>query len=71
MALDGRGIAWLPRTLIEEDLEAGRLVVAAQPRWSMELEIRLYRQQAEVGRAAQAFWRAATGSGLVARTGQE
>ncbi len=29
MALDGRGIAWLPRTLIADDLAAGRLLVAA------------------------------------------
>jgi LysR family transcriptional regulator, hypochlorite-specific transcription factor HypT len=70
MVLDGRGIAWLPRTLVEEDLEAGRLVAAAQPRWSVDLEIRLYRQQAEVGRAAEAFWRAATASSPVAGTGQ-
>ena len=69
MALDARGIAWLPRTLVEEDLEAGRLVVAAE-RWSVDLEIRLYRQQAEVGRAAEAFWRAATEPGAVAMTGQ-
>ena len=69
MALDGRGIAWLPRTLVEEDLAAGRLVVAAEPRWSVDLEIRLYRQLAEVGRAAEAFWQAATQSSAVAKTG--
>lgn len=28
MALDGRGIAWLPQSLIAEDLDAGRLVEA-------------------------------------------
>ncbi len=29
MALDGRGIAWLPQTLVEEDIGQGRLVAAA------------------------------------------
>lgn len=59
MALDGRGIAWLPRTLIEEDLAAGRLVVAADAPWSVDLEIRLYRQREKIARAAEAFWQAA------------
>lgn len=59
MALDGRGIAWLPRTLVEEDLQAGRLVAAGDAAWSVDLEIRLYRQREVVGRAAEAFWLAA------------
>ena len=67
MALDGRGIAWLPRTLVEEDLQAGRLVAAADARWSIDLEIRLYRQHEAIGRAAQAFWDAASGAGRSTR----
>jgi LysR family transcriptional regulator, hypochlorite-specific transcription factor HypT len=59
MALDGRGIAWLPRTLIEEDLAAGRLVAAAGAAWTVDLEIRLYRQREDIARAANAFWQAA------------
>jgi DNA-binding transcriptional LysR family regulator len=59
MTLDGRGIAWLPRTLIEEDLTAGRLVAAGDPGWVVDLEIRLYRQREGVARAAEAFWQAA------------
>jgi DNA-binding transcriptional LysR family regulator len=58
MALDGRGIAWLPRTLVEEDLAAGRLVAAADAEFCVELEIRLYRQRDVVARAAEAFWEA-------------
>jgi LysR family transcriptional regulator, hypochlorite-specific transcription factor HypT len=60
MALDGRGIAWLPRSLVEEDLEAGRLVAAADAGWSVDLEIRLYRPREVVGKAAEAFWESAT-----------
>lgn len=59
MALDGRGLAWLPRLLVSEDLDGGRLVMAAPEEWSIELEIRLYRDRAALGKAAEAFWLAA------------
>ena len=59
MALDGRGLAWLPRLLIEEDLASGRLVPAAPEEWRIDLEIRLYRDRAGLGGAAEAFWHAA------------
>lgn len=56
MALDGRGAAWLPKTLIADDLTAGRLSpVGPEP---IELEIRLYRDRSPLGRAADAFWAA-------------
>lgn len=62
MALDGRGLAWLPRTLIADDLASGRLVEAASKDWSIELEIRLYRDRAPLGPAAEDFWAAAGGT---------
>ena len=58
MALDGRGMAWLPHTLIREDLASGRLVEAAPQEWTLELEIRLYRDRSPMGHAAEAFWSA-------------
>jgi len=58
MALDGRGVAWLPRTLVDEDLHLGRLVPAAASDWSVDLEIRLYRQKEPAGNAAEAVWAA-------------
>jgi LysR family transcriptional regulator, hypochlorite-specific transcription factor HypT len=60
MALDGRGIAWLPRSLVDEDIVSGRLVLASDDNWRVPLEIRLYRDQTMIGQAQQAFWRAAT-----------
>lgn len=60
MALDGRGIAWLPRSLVEDDVQAGRLVAAAGEDWNVELDIRLYRNRDVMSRAAQAFWASAT-----------
>ena len=56
MALDGRGMAWLPKSLIAEDLAAHRLVPAASHAWDVDLEIRLYRDRAPMGRAAEALW---------------
>jgi len=62
MALDGRGIAWLPRLLVGDDLERGRLVIAASSAWHVELEIRLYRNRAHAGSARESFWTAAQAS---------
>jgi DNA-binding transcriptional LysR family regulator len=59
MALDGRGLAWLPQLLVGDDLASGRLVVAAPEAWAIDLEIRLYRDRTELGKAAEAFWMAA------------
>ena len=58
MAMDGRGMAWLPQTLIRDDLAAGRLIEAAPQEWTIELEIRLYRDRSPLGKAAEEFWSA-------------
>lgn len=59
MALDGRGLAWLPETLVRDDLALGRLVPAAGDDWRVPLEIRLYREREPLGKVAEAFWRGA------------
>jgi DNA-binding transcriptional LysR family regulator len=56
MALDGRGMAWLPRTLIAGDLAGGRLVEAAAAEWCIDMEIRLYRHRSPLGKAGESFW---------------
>lgn len=61
MALDSRGIAWLPETLVEEDLALGKLVAVADKAWNIPLEIRLYRERNPAGTAAEAFWKTAAG----------
>ncbi|CAN7589198.1 LysR substrate-binding domain-containing protein [Variovorax sp. LjRoot84] len=61
MVLDRRGIAWLPQTLVEDDIDQGRLVAAASNDWEVPLEIRLYRDSELLGKAANAFWNAAIG----------
>jgi len=63
MALDGRGVAWLPLSLIVEELASGRLVAAGGPEWSIELDIRLFRSEAAAPPAAENFWRKVAVSG--------
>jgi DNA-binding transcriptional LysR family regulator len=62
MALDGRGVAWLPLTLVDEDISNGRLVAAATSDWNVPLEIRLYRDAELLGHSASAFWNNAIGA---------
>lgn len=62
MALDGRGIAWLPQTLVVDDLETGRLAAAADLDFCVDLEIRLYRPRLAVGRTTNEFWDVAISS---------
>ncbi len=57
MAIDGRGVAWLPQTLVTEDLEHRLLVAAAPKSWCVDMQIRLYRDKASISQAAENFWR--------------
>lgn len=61
MVLSGRGIAWLPQSLIANDLDAGRLVLAGSEQWQIPLQVRLYRDRSKLGRTAELFWEAICG----------
>lgn len=56
MAIEGRGVAWLPKSLITAELKSGALVAAASAEWNVPVEIRLYRQRAELAPAAESLW---------------
>jgi LysR family transcriptional regulator, hypochlorite-specific transcription factor HypT len=56
LARDGRGIAWLPASLAENDVAAGRLVRAGDPEWEIEVEIRVFRPSGTQSAAAETFW---------------
>ncbi len=43
MALQGRGVAWIPRLSIERELAEGKLMLCGSEQWVIPLEIRLYR----------------------------
>jgi DNA-binding transcriptional LysR family regulator len=56
MARDGRGVAWAPRSLVEEDLAAGRLLRVGIASDEVSMEIRLFRPQARQSKTAEALW---------------
>ncbi len=55
-ARDGAGVAWLPRRLVQPDMEAGRLTVAGESKWSVKLEIRLHRLSANTNPLTRKIW---------------
>ena len=63
MARQGHGIAWLPRSLAQEDLAAGRLVCVGGERFSVPVEIRLFRARDQKIGLAEAFWQAVLSTG--------
>lgn len=56
MALQGRGIAWLPGMLVQADLAAGRLLRAGKEEWDIPADICLYRQPSAMAPAAEQLW---------------
>lgn len=56
MARAGKGLAWLPVSLIAGDLERGVLVRAGEAQWDVPIDIRLFRPRARQNAAAEAFW---------------
>ncbi|VCU70235.1 HTH-type transcriptional regulator YjiE [Pigmentiphaga humi] len=59
MARGGRGVAWLPMSLVRGEIERGELREAGGEEWRIALEIRLIRRGEAEPAAAEAFWRAA------------
>lgn len=63
MVLSGRGIAWLPQSLIADALDAGRLIAIGPERWRIPLQVRLYRDRSNMGQTAERFWDAISDGG--------
>jgi LysR family transcriptional regulator, hypochlorite-specific transcription factor HypT len=59
LALEGRGVAFLPASLVADDLAAGRLVAAGGDTWALPVRISLLRRRAALPEAAERFWAAA------------
>ena len=55
-ARDGAGVAWLPKSLVAPDLEAGLLTQTGNPAWVVRLEIRLYRLRPNANRLTRDIW---------------
>jgi len=56
MAQQGHGLAWLPESLIKDDLASQGLVLAGDASWSTEIEIRAYRARANHNPVLQQLW---------------
>lgn len=64
MALAGRGAAWLPASLVADELRRNELVSASHDTaWRVPVDVRLYRQHATMAPAAEELWRLCSGSG--------
>lgn len=61
MAMAGRGIAWLPHSLIKDELAIGSLKLAGSSKWHLPIEIRLYRQSSDMTPAAENLWQIVSG----------
>jgi len=55
-ARDGDGVAWLPRSLVEPDIETGLLAIAGQPTWFIDLQVRLHRTNTNTNHLTRKIW---------------
>ncbi len=55
-AREGTGVAWLPRSLVAPDLDAGLLVQTGDPSWEIELQIRLHRIRSNANQLTRKIW---------------
>lgn len=56
MVLEGQGLAWLPHSLVADEIRDGRLTVEGP---AVPLDIRLYRSARHTRGAVEAVWSAA------------
>lgn len=60
MARQGRGIAWLPESLVELELTTGALLRAANNEFEIDVDISLFRSTARLSKRSEAVWRHVT-----------
>ncbi|GLQ53320.1 LysR family transcriptional regulator [Devosia nitrariae] len=56
LALEGRGVAWVPENVVRSELDQNHICEAGGTRWSIPMEIRLFRSRNDLGPRAEAFW---------------
>lgn len=56
MAGAGQGVAWVPQSLAQADIDAGRLMRAGDPADEIAVAILLIRPASRLGREAERFW---------------
>jgi len=58
MVVEGYGVAWIPRSIVADDLEAGRLMLAAEASAEIPLDIKIYRYEPNAEPGTEKFWQA-------------
>ena len=56
MLLAGHGLAFLPASAVAREVERGEVVAAGGPEWSLEMEVRLYRDRANTRPELLRLW---------------
>ena len=57
MVQAGRGMAWLPESLITDHLASRELVRAGPRKWEIPIEIHVFRPKSRLTPAAEGFWK--------------
>lgn len=60
MALENKGLAWIPKSLAEQEIAEGRLVRGLSEQWDIPLEIHLTRPRVLASKFADSFWQKLT-----------
>lgn len=61
MAIDGRGVAWVPQSLARSAVEAKKVVLAADEEYCTKVAITLARPRVSLSKVSEALWAAAGG----------
>ncbi|VVE22427.1 LysR family transcriptional regulator [Pandoraea anhela] len=56
MALAGLGVAWLPKRMVEADLQAGRLVAASSRQLDISMDVTIARRTGALSDSAERLW---------------
>ena len=56
MLLAGHGLAFLPSSAVSREVERGEVVCAGGPEWSLEMEVRIYRDRANAKPELARLW---------------
>ena len=58
MVIEGYGVAWIPKSIVIDDLRKGRLMRAAQECDDIALDIKIYRYEPNADQRTKKFWQA-------------
>ncbi|MDE1007098.1 MAG: LysR substrate-binding domain-containing protein [Paraburkholderia fungorum] len=56
LVMEGEGVAWLPRSSINTELESGELVPAGRSEWQLEVGLRVYRDASNRSEFLENLW---------------